>query len=197
MRNIKKQNRAFFGKLAEYYDFIFGNWIKNMQGRVVDIVDVKNNSKILDAGCGTGNLLVLLEKSGKNLGIHGIDISKEMIKIARRKTDNINLKIGLVENMDFKNNFFDYIFSIDAFHHYSDKDIAMNNFYRVLKKNGRLIIVDINFGRFFNVVFQKLEPGNSGIYTRDEMKNLFEDFSFKEIIQRRVGLFTYMTIGMK
>ncbi len=199
-RSIEERNKDFFGKLAKYYDVLFGNWIRNMQKRVielVDVVDIKGGARILDAGCGTGNLLVLLEGYGKNFEVYGVDISKEMIDIAGGKVKEAELEVQSVEDLDFRDNFFDYIFSIDAFHHYSDKKLAMDNFYRVLRKNGKLAIVDINFGRFFNKLFGKLEPGNSGIYGLDEMLEMFEDYSFKDIKQNRVGWFSYLTVGVK
>lgn len=193
--DIEKQNKFFFGKIANYYDLIFGNWIRKMQMRVINLVKIKNKSRILDAGCGTGNLLVLLESYDARL--YGIDISKEMLRIARNKLHKTKLKLVSVEKLNFKNKFFNYIFSIDAFHHYSNKEKAMENFYRVLKRNGKLVIVDINFGKCLNTIFQKLEPGNNGINSKREMKNIFKQYNFREIEQSKVGIFTIMTLGIK
>lgn len=193
---IKKQNELFFNKVAYYYDLIFGNWIIKMQTRIIKSAKIRNKSKILDVGCGTGNLLYLLEKY-TNAELYGIDISKEMLKIAKKKLRNSNLKLAQVENLKFSKNYFDYIFIVDAFHHFSDKEKVMKNFYRVLKRKGKLIIVDVNFGTFLNNIFQKLEPGNSGIYTKQEMKNIFKQYNFREIEQKKVGMFTTMTVGIK
>jgi|SRR3989344_4444079 len=192
---IKRQNEIFFNRIARYYDMAFGNWIRKIQIRVIKSVKIRNKSRILDAGCGTGNLLALLE--GYNLKLYGIDTSKEMLKIAKKKLRNSNLRLAQIENLKFKKKYFDYIFSIDAFHHYSDKEEAMETFYRILKKNGKLIIVDVTFGRLLNKTLKKLEPGNSGIYTKSEMENIFKQHNFKCIRRKKVGMLTMMTTGTK
>ena len=53
--DIKKQNEVFFGKIAGYYDIIFGNWIRKTQIKVIKSSKIDKSSKVLDAGCGTGN----------------------------------------------------------------------------------------------------------------------------------------------
>lgn len=195
MIDIEKQNKIFFGKIAKYYDIFFGNWIRKIQIKVIKSTKIKKGSKVLDAGCGTGNLLFLLEKN--DVELYGIDVSKEMLKIAKYKLKNTKLELSPAENLNFKNNFFDYVFSIDAFHHYFDKEKAMKNFHRVLKRNGKLIIVDVNFGSHLNKVFQKLEPGNNKIYNKNEMRKIFKQYSFKEIKQSKAGMLTVMTVGIK
>ncbi len=196
MKIIEDKNKNFFDKIARYYDSAFGNWIKKMQSNIIKNSKLKNNARILDAGCGTGNLLSLLEERN-SFELYGIDISKEMLGIARKKLRKTKLKIEPVEKLSFKDNFFDYIFSIDAFHHYSDKEKSMNNFYSALKRNGKLIVVDVDFGLYLNKLFHKLEPGNNGIYDTYEMRNLFKRHNFKNIKQNKVGLFTKMTTGIK
>src|SRR3989344_2335204 len=56
-----------------------------------------------------------------------------MIKIAKKKLKKPKLKISSAERLNFKSNYFDYIFSIDAFHHFYNKEKAMKSFYRVLR----------------------------------------------------------------
>ena len=200
-KNLKEANKRFFRLIAKCYDVLFGNRIINMQRRAIENLNIKNGSRILDAGAGTGNLLMLLERYEKekqmNLELYGIDISKEMLEIARKKLKSSKLRIQEVEKLNFKNNYFDYVFSTDAFHHYFNHSLAMENFYRVLKKNGYLIVVDLNFGQILNKIFHKIEPGNSKVYTLNELRVLFKSHGFKHIKQEKVGLFTFMTSGRK
>src|SRR3989344_1574500 len=145
MKNIMQENRKFFNKIAGYYDKgIFKNLLLNPIKNAVEFVNVKKGSKILDAGCGTGNLLKILEDENKNLRLYGIDISEEMLKVARKKLKLVKIKLGSVEKLNFKKDFFDYIFSIDAFHHYYNSTLVMRNFYRILKKGGYLVTVDFD-----------------------------------------------------
>lgn len=191
--NIEEENKLFFGKLASIYDHIFGNWIIGIQRKVIQQSKILKKARVLDAGCGTGNFLSLLEKYP--VRAYGIDISKQMLAVAKMKLNRVNIKLSSVERVSFPKGFFDYVFTIDAFHHFSDKKKAMENFHRLLKKKGILVVVDVDFGSFLNRVFQRLEPGNNGILGRKEIKNIFKLYNFKVIKQINVGLFTFMTIS--
>lgn len=196
MGNLIKRNRIFFDRIAKYYDFsIFKKWQENVMRIAIRMIHIKNNSKILDAGCGTGNLLDMLNKMNKNLRLYGIDISPKMLKIAKKKINGANLKLSSVEEINQKN-LYDYIFSTDAFHHYENQNLAMQKFYRALKEEGYLIVIDFDFV-IFNHIFHKIEPGNSKMNSSLEFKNLFKKWEFKEIKQKRVGLVNVITIGKK
>ncbi len=98
----------------------------------------KGKLKILDAGCGTGGLLVKLAKYGN---VYGIDISSEGIKLAKKR-DLKNLQVGTVTALPYKNNFFDVVVCIDVLYHQkvTDDAKALAEFSRVLKPNGILIL---------------------------------------------------------
>lgn len=199
MVNVIQQNRKFFNRMAKWYKISPFREINNrMLERVSQLINVKNNSRILDAGCGTGTFLQILYSEGKNLNLYGVDISEEMLKVARQKLgDNVELSLKGVEELDFDDNSFDYIFTIDAFHHYADQEVAIRNFYRILKKEGELIIVDITFGKIGNWISHYIEPGNTGMHTVPEFKQLFRYYNFKNVKQRKIGLFSVITRGVK
>lgn len=198
MKNLEQENKEFFDKIAKYYDKrIFKNLLLNSVKNAAESVKIKKGSKILDAGCGTGNLLKILEDKNKNLKLYGIDISKEMLKIVKRKLKNVNIKLGSIEKISFKKNYFDYVFSVDAFHHYYNYSLVMENFYKILKRGGYLIVVDFSFGTFLNKIFSSIEPGNNEMHTALEFKELFKSYKFKDIRQKRLGLFNILTIGRK
>ena len=199
MKNLEQKNKKFFNNIAKYYGKgIFKNWNRKIERKAIETASIKKNSKILDVGCGTGNLLYLFQEQGKNLKLYGIDISNEMLKIAKaRLTKQTNLRLKPIEKINFKSNYFDYVFSVDTFHHYSNYDLAMKNIYRVLKKKGKLIIADFNFGFIGNKIFHAIEPGNNKMYSKDEFKKLFKAYGFKNINQKRFGLFSILIIGEK
>jgi len=200
MKNAIKANKKFFDFWAPYYDKgIFGRFLFNIIDKTANSVKIKKGSKILNAGCGTGNLLYILE--GKNLGlkIYGTDISKKMMRIARKKVKGADIREISVTNLnkEFGENYFDYVFSVDAFHHFPNSKIVMNNFYRILSYNGRLVITDFDFGIILNWIFSVLEPGNTGVYTKEQMKDLFKKSGFIVEKQQKIGLFSLMTMGKK
>ena len=108
MNKFEKENINFFNKIAKYYDFFIKSWFEKAQVRTLEIVKVKG--RILDAECGTGNFLLMLEnKKNRKLKLYGVDISKEMLKIARKKLKKTKLKLMQAENLRFKKKF-DFVF---------------------------------------------------------------------------------------
>jgi len=100
------------------------------------------NGVILDAGCGEGRFSkYFIEKGAK---IKSMDFSKEYVKIAKKNIGKGDFILGSVTNIPFKDESFDYIFSVDVLQHVPKTDKAIQEFYRVLKKNGELIIIDKN-----------------------------------------------------
>jgi len=194
------QNKKFFDLVARYYDKgIVGNWLFSVIEKTINSVNIKKSSKILDVGTGTGNLIYLLEKQNKKLNLYGIDISKKMLTIARKKVKTakfIKISVLLLEK-EFPSKFFDYIFVIDAFHHFPYQKNVMNNFYNILKINGRLVITELDFGFIFNYFFHIIEPGNEWLYTKKELKNLFLVSGFLIEKQKKIGTFAVMTLGVK
>lgn len=199
MNSSLSVNKRFFNRIAPYYDKgIFNEWLTNRLIDMLQEIKLNKSSVILDAGCGTGNLLELLNNQNKNFKLYGLDISKEMLKIARQKLKkDVVLKLESIENTNFKNNLFDYAFSTEAFHHYSDYNEVMKNFYRTLKKNGKLIVLDLDFGFLLNKLFHFIEPGNNRMHSKKEFRNLFKQYGFKVIKQKNIGLFFILTICEK
>lgn len=200
MKNAIKANKRFFDFWAPYYDRgIFGRFLFNIIDKTANSVKIKKGSKILDTGCGTGNLLHILERKNKNLKLYGVDISEKMLQIARKKVKMADITNVSVTNLDkkFEANYFDYVFSVDAFHHFPNRKTVMNSFYRILNYNGRLVITDFDFGIILNKIFTVLEPGNTGVYTKEQIRDLFKKSGFIVEKQQKIGLFSLMTMGKK
>ncbi|WP_025786307.1 class I SAM-dependent methyltransferase [Sporosarcina sp. D27] len=130
-----------YSEIAEKYD-------KN-QFRVdeirfdYDLKDyLKNNEKseynVLDLSCGTG---LYLEKQinyfdDVNISWNGLDLSDQMLQKSNEKVRNVEFTNANVENMPYQSDVFDFISNNYVFHHYSNKEKALNEIYRVLKKGG-------------------------------------------------------------
>ena len=130
-----------YSKIAEKYD--------ENQFRVDEIrfdynlkEYIENNVKleynVLDLSCGTG---LYLEKqiayfNGININWYGLDLSDQMLKKANEKIKNVEFTNADVKRMPYDSEAFDFISNNYAFHHYSNKEQALNEIYRVLKKGG-------------------------------------------------------------
>jgi len=97
-----------------------------------------HNLKILDAGCGTGINLSKLSVFGKTFGI---DFSDEALKFSKERNHS-RISASSVEHLPFKNATFDLVTSFEVIYHSGVKDDkkAVEEFYDVCKKNGRVLI---------------------------------------------------------
>jgi ubiquinone/menaquinone biosynthesis C-methylase UbiE len=108
-----------------------------------------SSGRILDVGTGPGYLPVEIAKKSKRLKIIGVDISSDMIKIARKNlkraglSKQIKFKISNAENLPFKDEYFNFIVSTASFHHWSNPIKCINEIYRVLKKDKEVWIYDV------------------------------------------------------
>ena len=173
--------------------------MKRFHNPVFKEIDFTRKNKILDLSCGTGELLSSLwQKSNKN-SYFGVDISDRMLKKARSKLPTkIKLKKMDVHQLSFPDNYFDYVISTEAFHHYGDQAKALAEMRRTCKSNGEVMVVDINFFLLpIHYLFERLEPGCNKINSRSEMHNLFKKAGFSKIFQKRNFLFSVITTGTK
>jgi len=117
--------------------WIFRGWSKVMDSLIKQNIYNKEN-KILDVGCGTGSNLKLLSKYGS---VYGVDASEHAIKYAS-SLNIAELKQGGIESLPYDDNSFDMVFCIEVIYHdwVKNKDKALSELYRVLKKDGILVI---------------------------------------------------------
>ncbi len=92
--------------------------------------------KILDLGCGTGDLTCRLASFAHT--VIGVDSSGSMIAQAKSKYCGIDFRVADALALPFENEF-DIVFSNAVFHWIKDHDCLLKNIHRVLKKQGRLI----------------------------------------------------------
>ncbi|MBU2616427.1 MAG: methyltransferase domain-containing protein, partial [Nanoarchaeota archaeon] len=82
----KEQNRVFFDRATWFYETWLVKKINRIfQRRLLKEIQIKKNSKILDAGCGTGTFLETLDKNCENVKLEGIDISVKMVEVSRKR----------------------------------------------------------------------------------------------------------------
>lgn len=129
----------FFDKCAVHWD---EHMVKNEDviHKILDHAGVTEGKSILDVACGTG---VLFDDYLKRnvASVTGIDISSEMVRLAKSKftQDNVNVICGDVENMDCET-LFDCIVVYNAFPHFPDPDALIKKLSSMLKPGGILTV---------------------------------------------------------
>ena len=113
---------------------------------VLNLLDPRPGEKILDLGCGTGELTAELERRGAKAV--GIDQSEEMLAKARQSFPNLSFRCEDALKLQ-EENCYDAIFS-NAVLHWIEKDwhpVLLHNLYRALKPGGRFVA---EFGGYGN-----------------------------------------------
>ena len=138
---------AFYDTLVKLMSFGKDKAIRRTS---VELAQIGPGDKVLDVGCGTGDLtLAAKELVGPTGEVYGADASPNMIEQAQQKALRTNVEVtfqvGLVENIDFPESRFDVVLSSLMMHHLPDdlKRAGLAEIYRVLKPGGRLLIVDM------------------------------------------------------
>lgn len=124
----------------------------------------KTNTKLLDLGGGTGELVNYLPK---NLKVTIADPSEAMLKKGEQKDFGQEVEHVLADGADlpFEDNSYDYLTISDALHHFREVEAALGESARVLKPGGRLYILEFDPTTFFTkaiIFFEKIagEPVN-------------------------------------
>jgi len=104
---------------------------------LVDLLNPKSNERILDLGCGSGELTDKIMEEAKR--VVGIDNSPEMIKKAKQKFPLVEFHVADASNFEFDEPF-DAIFSNAALHWVVNYKAAIVCMYNSLKPGGRMVV---------------------------------------------------------
>ncbi len=153
---VKRHARDHFEKWALSYDnsrlneLVFFPSIRRCQREILAWQRARGGGpfRVLDVGCGTGSLLSLLAADDDAERLVGLDYADEMIRRAAEKfaggdcPDKLTAVRGDAEHLPFRDASFDVLTCCNSFHHYPHQPIAVAEFFRVLRPNGILILID-------------------------------------------------------
>lgn len=143
MNNIK--NKKIYRRWAGMYDKFFGSDYINKQRELeISMLNLKAGDRVLFIGIGTGEDLKFIPKG---LEIVGVDITDEMLDIARKKAKKLNLNDIQILNMDgqkldFDDNSFDVVVLNLILSVIPDGHKCLSEAYRVLRDDGTIAVFD-------------------------------------------------------
>lgn len=107
---------------------------------ILDYVPTNENVHILDIGCGNGKMLGYLQKK-TGAFIHGFDYSERAIHIAQQLfPENADFREGIIGEMDYPENSFDLITSMDTMYFAKDMNEFVKQIMKWLKAGGTLFV---------------------------------------------------------
>ena len=140
-----RTRQKFFNQAAENWDKEYYNpKLQAFLKQFVPSFGLLAGQSVLDVGTGTGVLIpFLLEAVGSNGHITAIDYAPKMVEVCKTKyahLANVSVSAGNSEDLQFPDASFDTVTGFGVFPHLDNKKAALNEFHRVLKPKGRLII---------------------------------------------------------
>lgn len=150
----------FYQSISKYYDYIFPQ-NKSQLELIDNIKKISKDENILDIGCATGNLSMLLNLKASQ--VIGIDLDNQLISQAQGKTNIINfLELNMLDiSKNFKPESFSRVVSFgNTLVHLPSRDKVKDYFksvYNILKPGGVFITQIINYDRIINKNVTALE----------------------------------------
>lgn len=130
-------------------------------------------NNILDIGCGTGSLLAKLLDERPQIRGYGLDLSEEMLEVARQKLPRrTELVYGEAEALPYDNKKFEMVVMVDSFNYFVNPEQAVKEAYRVLKLGGTLVIAD----KMLTGIKKFFAEGNN--YTEEEVRLFLKKAGF-------------------
>ena len=220
----KSQVTSMFDKIAPYYDVlnrvltvgIDQRWRK----KAIASLGQQHYERILDIATGTADLPVAMKKQLNVDEIVGLDISPKMIELGKKKInekkldDSVSLEVGDSEKMRFEDNYFQAATASFGVRNFSDLQQGLNEIYRVLDKQGKLMILEFSkptifpFKQLFNMYFKYILPTIGKLTSKDpkaykylyESVQAFPDYEDMADIIRKSGFtnvkYTPLTLGI-
>jgi ubiquinone/menaquinone biosynthesis C-methylase UbiE len=147
-----------FHWLTPFYDSLlkWGMREELIKSRLIERAKIHAGQSVLDLGCGTGTLAIMMKRSVPAAQVTGLDGDEHVLAIAQRKAEQANVNIqldhGLASELPYPDHFFDIVVSSFVIHHLTseDKVRAFKAVRRVLRPGGWFHILD--FGRPVNFV---------------------------------------------
>jgi SAM-dependent methyltransferase len=99
---------------------------------------------VLDVGCGSGWATRLMAESATESKVIGIDISDEMITVARNSSQefaNVEYEVATAEALPYPDNHFTHVFSMESLYYYTNMEAALREIHRATKDGGLFVTV--------------------------------------------------------
>jgi len=158
--------------------------------KVVEQARVQKGQRVLDIGCGTATLTILIKTAQPEAEVVGLDADPKILEIAKSKIAEAGLDIALDYGTTFKlpypNDSFDRVVSSMVFHHLTreNKALTLKEIFRILKPRGELHIAD--FGKpqnalmyLISLIIGRLEETSDNV--KGLLPEMFRKAGFEQV----------------
>lgn len=190
----------------------FTRWIGvgEAHQKLAEQADLEAAHRVLEIGCGTGNLALLVKRTRPELEVVGLDPDPKALARARRKANRAGLSLGLdrgfADELPYPDASFDRVLSALMFHHLEEdqRPATLREVVRVLRPGGSLHLVDFGGGSPERVhgLTSRIERRSHALQDNwgDRIPTLMREAGLSEPAEvghlvKRIGRLTYYRAG--
>ena len=213
MDKNQKQEKivSMFDEIASTYDMtnrvlsmgIDKSWRKKGCDKTLELLDRNKDLTVLDVACGTGDMLQWWKDRGEAAGVTfkrfiGVDPSEGMLEVAKEKVDYAEFIVAKAQDMPIEENTADILSISYGIRNVVDRQEAINEFYRVLKPGGMVVILEFTKrdksglkGKIVDFYMHKILPTIGGLVSRNYeayryLPDSIEGFLTTEMLQQEL-----------
>lgn len=178
--------------LTPLYDPVL-RWVmreERFKRRLLEQAEIRDGHRVLDLGCGTGTLTVMIKQARPGAEVVGLDGDGNVLKIARSKAAragaDLILHQGMAYEVPYRDGYFDRVLSSLVLHHLSscDKVRTLAEALRVLRRGGELHVVDFGpphdlYSRLVAPAIARLERAADNV--RGRLPGMFREAGFARV----------------
>ena len=136
---------AHYERLARRYDHRWHAYTHTVLERLLSMLTLHGTERILDIGCGTGELERLASQRFPGLTLVGLDATPAMVEVAREKLagrPGVSVEVGEAEALPFVDECFNVVVAANMLHHVRSVPRALTEGIRVLRPGGWFCLLD-------------------------------------------------------
>ena len=196
--SIESTVKNQYDQFAEIYDRRWSRYVSDTLNFLIDYLQgsrqISGNEHVLDLACGTGELERRLLNLHPDLNVIGVDISEKMLDVARLKLPNLEFVKASASSLPFPDHNFDIVVTVSAFHYFEQPLDTLKEIRRILKPQGKLIIMDwcrdYWLCQALDLFLKIFDPAHKICYTQKELSDLLTTSGLDVIEARKQKLGT-------
>ncbi len=186
--NIQKDYAAF----ASVYERKWAAFLNETREWVLNHYpeNIPQDTKILDLGCGTGEMLSQIYNHHSQAILTGIDGTEEMLALARKKLQQATFYKKNIEDLGSLKEKFDIVMSLNVLHHLSDPTQHIANLDRLCTKDGTVFLCDFAIDtvgmKIAELYWQFFHPAHNRSFPSKKLESLLQQNTALKITHKDI-----------